>query len=485
MNDKSPETGLSDPHTAVESPRPKVTVYIPCHNYGRFLDEAIGSVRRQILDSWELLVIDDGSADDTGAIAERHRTDDPVRIRVVRNEAAQGLFACANRALDLARGQYFVRLDADDYFDESALLVMTSYLDRHPDVALVYPNYFYVDERGSVLRVENRKRVGTEAKLLDLPAHGAGTVIRKRVLKTVGGYSTDANAQDGWDLWLKIANRYAVANVSTPLFYYRQHGNSLSRDNGRIMDNRRRIKRSLVERDSGAIRPATVAVIPVKNTYADNPDIALRPIAGRPLIDYTIEDALGAGLFGTVFVSTDDPRVAEHCARTFPSVRVNIRPEALSHSDVSFTRVVHDTVAELEARYDVFADVLVVLNVHTPLRRTEHVLEAVDTLLLHDCDSVISVVENADVHYWHGTNGLEPLNPAMAQSIRLERESLFIDNRSIRTLWRDTLGPDDLLGQSIGHIVMNSVESLSASNENNIWLIERHLSARNRDCSKG
>jgi CMP-N-acetylneuraminic acid synthetase len=288
----------------------------------------------------------------------------------------------------------------------------------------------------------------------------------------------DVNAQDGWDLWLKIANRYRVANVGTPLFYYRQHGESLSRDTGRLLENRRRIKRNLVSRDGGKVRPGTAAVVPVKNTYADNPDIALRPIAGRPLIDYTIEDALEAEMFGTVFVSTDDPRVAEHCARTFPSVRVNIRPEALSHSDVSFTRVVHDTVTEIESKYDVFADILAVLSVHTPLRRKEHIVEAVDTLLLHDCDSVISVVENADVHYRHGVNGLEPLNPAMAQSIRLERESLYIDNRSIRALWRDTLKSDDLLGVRIGHIVMDPVESLRTSSEDNIWLIERHLRAR-------
>ena len=90
---------------------------------------------------------------------------------------------------------------------------------------------------------ENRRKVGADARLLDLPAHGACTMVRKRVLKAVGGYSETADAQDGYELWLKVLQRYhaQVANVATPLFYYRQHGSSLSTDRDRILAARRDI----------------------------------------------------------------------------------------------------------------------------------------------------------------------------------------------------------------------------------------------------
>ena len=57
--------------------------------------------------------------------------------------------------------------------------------------------------------------------------HGACTMFRTRALKNVGGYSEDANAQDGWDLWYKLAERIGAINIQTPVFYYRQHGKSM------------------------------------------------------------------------------------------------------------------------------------------------------------------------------------------------------------------------------------------------------------------
>ena len=120
--------------------KPRVTIYIPCHNYGRFLREAVDSVIRQSFEHWELIIISDGCDDDTDEIAQQYVDKHPERIRFIKNVAARGLQACANESLEAARGDYVMRLDADDYLDESACLVMAHYLDQHPDIALVYPN---------------------------------------------------------------------------------------------------------------------------------------------------------------------------------------------------------------------------------------------------------------------------------------------------------------------------------------------------------
>ncbi len=132
--------------------KPKVTVYILSHNYAQYLPQAVESVLNQLYTDWELLLIDDGSDDDSARIMERYAQADPERIRVFSHHPARGLTACANLALGEARGDYIIRLDADDYFDESALLVLATYLDRHPEVGLVYPNYYYVNAAGDVPR---------------------------------------------------------------------------------------------------------------------------------------------------------------------------------------------------------------------------------------------------------------------------------------------------------------------------------------------
>ena len=157
------------------SARIKVSLYIPCHNYGRYLPQAVDSVLGQIMTEWDLVIINDGSSDNTTEVADVYAGKYPEKIRVHHHDKAQGLLRFANVALEMVKGEYIMRLDADDFLDESALLVMFQYLDHNSVIVLVYPNYLYVDKDGHYLRMENRKKVGTEAKLLDLPAHGACT----------------------------------------------------------------------------------------------------------------------------------------------------------------------------------------------------------------------------------------------------------------------------------------------------------------------
>ncbi len=459
---------------------PAVTVYIPCHQYGRFLQQAVDSVLAQTREDWELLIIDDGSTDETAAVAAACQAVDPRRIRVITHPRMRGLQASANAALRAARGRYVMRLDADDFLDDNALLVLASHLDRHPEVALVYPNYLYVDEGGGVLGVEQRKRIGQEAQLLDLPAHGAGTLIRRRVLKSLGGYDERHDSQDGYELWLKVLARHRVASVPTPLFCYRQHAASLTQDQDRLLRARSRIKRDAVARGRGGRTVRAVAVVTAKNTYRTLPDIVLKPLAGQPLIDYTLEPASRTHGFEAILVTTDDPRVVAHCAGK-PGVTGRLRPAELSGERVLESQVVDDAIRWLEREQGLSPDIIVALSVHAPLRRPEHIQEAIDTLILYNTDSVLSVYEDYGLHYAHGRRGLEPLNPAMHRQVRLEREALFVDNGAVKACWRRVLTAGSLLGEKVGHIVMPRRESYQIKAPFDVWLIEQILLRRQQE----
>ena len=106
---------------------------------------------------------------------------------------------------------------------------------------LVYGNFFYCDIDVKIIDVEIRQQLTASSKSIQLPPHGACTLIRTRTLKSVGGYSEDVDAQDGWDLWYKVSKRSEVACVETPVFYYRQHPTSLSTDNDRLLKARAKI----------------------------------------------------------------------------------------------------------------------------------------------------------------------------------------------------------------------------------------------------
>lgn len=448
-----------------------VTVYVTSHNYGRFLSEALESVLRQSLVEWELIIMDDGSSDDSVEIANRYAEREPERIRVVATRKSRGLRACANEAIQLARGRYIMRLDADDYLDENALLVLSHYLDTHPDAGLVFPNWTYVAEDGAFLGIEKRRILGREVHVMDLPAHGACTMVRRRIIKSVGGYDLSHDSQDGHELWLKIINRYEVANVETPLFYYRQHGSSMSRNEERLLAARRKIKRSEAARKEGSIGPRVVAIVPARNLAAGMEGIALTPLSGKPLIDHTIDAALEESCFETIFVSTDDPAVVEHCAGK-EKVIAEVREPALSDPRSKLAGVVAAAVRSMETKHGIHADIIVLLSIHSPLRRAVHIREALDTLLLYGVDNVIATYEDYDLHFCHGEQGMEPLNPGSVNQLRYEREALYVDNGAVHALWREFIDGEDLFRGRVGHIVMTRFESFQIKKPEDIPYLE-------------
>lgn len=460
------------------SNKPVVTVYVPCHSYGHFLEVALESVLAQSFRDWELIIVDDGSRDETAKITERFRKKLPEQISVITHKKEKGLQACANSVLRVARGRYVMRLDPDDYLDESALLVLTSYLDEYPDVALVHPNYVYVDQNGNHLGVEQRQKSDGGEALLDLPAHGACSLVRKRVLKAVGGYDENFDRQDGYDLWLKIVNRYPVGHVPTPLFYYRQHPGSLSSNKSQLLETRAKIKRAWVEKNSGSVKPSIVAVVGAKNTYSHLPNIVLTELAGQVLLDYTLSTALECNRFDMILVTTDDPAVVEYTENYGdPKVRAHLRPDELSGDWVTEESVMSEVVNFLD-KDGIRTDILVSLNVHCPLRKAEQIEKAIDTLLVYNVDSVVSVFEDYNLHYVHSSQGMEPLNPAMHRQIRVDREALYTGNGALLAAWTDSIGEADMISRKVGHIVMPWWDSLQIKSKEDAWFVELVMEKR-------
>ena len=291
---------------------PLVTIYIPCRNYGRFLNQSINSVLNQLYINWELIIIDEASEDDTIVIAESYISKFPKKIKLLSNKSPIGLQKLSNKVLKLANGKYMMRLDADDWLDESALLLMVSKLESKEGLGLVYGNYFYTDEKGNNLGMEKRAIFGQEDVSGNVPPHGACTLFRTRSLKSVGGYSEQVDAQDGWDLWFKLYNKIGVASVVAPVFYYRQHGKSLSRNQNRLLNARSKIFEEIANKLEGNYKPLCVAVIPVKESYPHFERVPYKQINGRSILEISIINAFKSKKIETVIVSSESKDVLEY-----------------------------------------------------------------------------------------------------------------------------------------------------------------------------
>lgn len=461
---------------------PLVTVYVPARNYGRYLQQAIDSVRQQLYPNWELFIVDEASIDETSLIAAQAQQRDPARIRVISHPEPQGLQRVANRVLALASGRYIMRLDADDWLEESALLLMVAKLESDPRLGVVYGNYFYTDPDGSVIGVERRQRLGSEDEARHLAPHGACTMVRTRELKAVGGYSEDVDAQDGWDLWHKLKDRVTTASLEAPLFYYRQHEQSLSRNDRRLLSARDRIISKARARLDGSYKPSCLAVIPVRESYPNFEGVPYVELEGRSLLQRAMEAAGTAPGVTEVIVTSQSESVLAFAAdlqrrglvgahlgvhRPPEMIRARIRlPEILTHAGEAYHGV--------HGRYP---DILVFLSLHAPLRRAVDVERAVDTLRIHACDSVVSVFEEVEPVFAHGRDGLQLLNPGRFDGLTYERERLYRFNGAVLAVWWDVLAQGDLFGQRIGYVEMTQEDSLQIKRPLDVESLRARLEA--------
>jgi hypothetical protein len=199
---------------------PAVSVVVACFNYADCLPESVGSVLEQTLTDFELLIIDDGSTDDSLAVARRLAAGDD-RVTVIAQANSGQPAIPRNRAIARARGRYVVSLDADDRLGPTALERCAAELDADPRAGLAYAreqNFGSSDRLHPHLdwSLERLKRFNY------LPS---ATMFRRAAWEAAGGYNTNVRGYEDWDLWLGIAEAgFTGRPAHGALWYYRKHG---------------------------------------------------------------------------------------------------------------------------------------------------------------------------------------------------------------------------------------------------------------------
>jgi len=213
-----------------------VSVLMPVRNAKPFLSEAIDSILRQTLRNIELVIVDDGSTDDSNDVVLAYAAIDS-RVRYVRRHQ-RGLVAALNEAISLSRGCYVARMDADDVAHPDRLLLQMAFLAANRDCVAVGSQVECIDRDGSLigfLKYE-QSHEDIEDRLLcrrlgPTMAHPAVT-MRRSVLEAVGGYRAKFQASEDRDLWLRLGERGRLANLPDVLLRYRLHLDSFSHARG-------------------------------------------------------------------------------------------------------------------------------------------------------------------------------------------------------------------------------------------------------------
>lgn len=206
---------------------PTISVLMPVHNGELYLAEAIESIRSQIFDDFELVIVDDGSTDSTQDIIKKYKDVDH-RIMSVRIDKA-GIVEALNIGLRAARGKYIARMDADDISARNRLSTQIDFLEKNRDI-VVCGSYIekFGAERG-VVRVPITDQA-CRMRLLtgNCFAHSAVT-FRSDILKEHSlRYLSDFEYAEDYKLWSELSKLGGLANISEPLLKYRVHDSQIS-----------------------------------------------------------------------------------------------------------------------------------------------------------------------------------------------------------------------------------------------------------------
>jgi glycosyltransferase involved in cell wall biosynthesis len=208
---------------------PKVTVFMAAYNAANYITEAIQSVLNQTFDDFELLIVNDGSTDETVEIINKFQ--DP-RIRLIHNDRNRGLVYTRNVLLTEARGEYIAILDSDDIAIPNRLALQYDHFQKHPNLALSGGHGMVINHLGETINTPRLTvPIGSEnikITLLFLNTFVNSTVMYKRkVLLELHGYNDFAPAED-YELFTRIADKYTVDNIDTVLVKYRDHDHNTS-----------------------------------------------------------------------------------------------------------------------------------------------------------------------------------------------------------------------------------------------------------------
>lgn len=199
---------------------PLVSIILPTYNGAIRISRAVQSVIAQEYQNWELIIISDGSTDDTAAVATSFASSEK-RIIFAQNEINLGIQKTLNKGIAMANGVYIARIDDDDtWIDPDKLMRQVDFLEHNPDYVLVGTNAIICDEKGR--EIDRYSMPATDeairSRMLFKNCFLHPTIMaRKDAIERVGAYNEETAAKhvEDYELWLRLGSIGKVANIST------------------------------------------------------------------------------------------------------------------------------------------------------------------------------------------------------------------------------------------------------------------------------
>ncbi len=437
-----------------------ITVYITNYNYGKYIDKCVHSILNQTYKNIELIIIDDGSSDNSRENIKKYENNKKIKIIYQKNK---GLNISNNIAIKVSSGKYIMRVDADDWLREDAISSLYKEIIKNKKIAMVFSNYYEVSSEGE-LQHEFKRYDFNKVKLLDKPAHGACTLIDKKKLLLVGGYNENLSCQDGYDIWFKFISKYEVKHIKKSLFFYRQHSNSLSRNKKKILSTRSKIFKTITQNQR---KLNCLAVILVRGPKFDVNSNVFKKLKNKFLIDWTLEEIIKSSV-KKIVIASPDTKVTDYIKRKYKSKK--IITFLRSNSSAGLNTPIDQIILKLFHKYKYKKknyDCLMNVSIEAPYRNFYDYDSMINVMKFFKTDSVVAVKQETDNFYKHFGSGLKILNDD--KKLKLERNEIYRQVGKFYLIKKNLLKKNKTSPEgNIGHIILDNEASLSFDTEKNL-----------------
>jgi glycosyltransferase involved in cell wall biosynthesis len=362
----------------------EVSIVITNYNYGEYLERCIRSCQSQVFDGeYEIIVVDDCSTDHSSIILEMYGEDSIVNV--ILNQDNMGVAGSANVGIKAARGQFVVRVDADDYVNEYFILFLSKYLRDNSDLFCASCDYYYVNNEG-----EKYERLYAE----NAPV-SCGIMYRKDFLNKHGLYNSQWRHREEEELRKRIGDQYKLGHLQMPLYRYRKHGQNKTEQKDMMELFKRKLKKiphpvQEVTDSAHNKEDYIVAIIPARIGSKRLKNKNILKINEKPMIQYAIDAALDSKYVSDVFVTTESELIS--IVAEDAGAKVIKRPEGLSADNIIKQDVIIHAVKQIEKIRR--PDVVISLQANSPQITQETLDNCVEQLYHANSNEVMTVDEN-------------------------------------------------------------------------------------------
>lgn len=206
---------------------PLISIIIPTYNKSQYLKEAIESVLNQTYKEIEVIVVDDGSTDNTGEVVKSF--DDPRVIYFFQKN--KGPAAARNSGLRRAKGKYIAFLDSDDLWLKEKLKKQIDFMEKNSEIGLLGTGCYEITDKGKIIgkKIFPIKNEILQKDLIKYnPFIQSSVMVKREVFDKVGLYDENFRESEDYELWLRIAENYKIRNLAEPLVMKRYYREGLS-----------------------------------------------------------------------------------------------------------------------------------------------------------------------------------------------------------------------------------------------------------------